>query len=333
MPFLFLSLNVFKGFKSPNTLITGAEGQLGSELVGILSRNYNIIPVDVKNFDITDLKASNNFISNAKPEIIIHCAAYTDVDGCEKEKAKAFKVNALGTRNLAIAARNIDAKFFYISTDYVFDGKKEDAYYEYDPPNPLTIYGKSKLLGENFVKEQLNKFFIVRIAWLYGKNGKNFIKKILELAKEKKEIRIVNDQFGSPSWTLNIGKQIEKLMTTDFYGTYHCSSQGSCSWFEFALEIFMDLGYEAKNKEEEIITLESKTQDPKKKINNIIKLKRITSNEFKTAAERPKNSVLENYMLKLQNLDIMPHWKKSLAEFINEQTQPNTTGKPKKQKK
>ncbi len=324
MLFIFISLNVFKKIKSSNILITGAEGQLGSEFVEILSGNYNIIPVDEKDFDITDFKASNNFITNAKPQIIIHSAAYTDVDGCEKEKAKAFKVNALGTRNLAIAARNIDAKFCYISTDYVFDGKKEDAYYEYDSPNPLTIYGKSKLLGENFVKEQLNKFFIVRIAWLYGKNGKNFIKKMFELAKKRKEIQIVNDQFGSPSWALKVARQVEKLIPTDFYGIYHCSSQGFCSWFEFALEIFMNLGYEVKNKDEEVIILESKNRDPKMKIHNTIELKSITSNEFKTAAKRPKKSVLENYMLKLQNLDIMPHWKESLAEFINEQTQPDT---------
>jgi dTDP-4-dehydrorhamnose reductase len=333
MLFIPISLVVSKKSQVSNILITGAEGQLGSDLVEILSRQYDIIPVDEKDFDITDFKASNDFITKVKPQLIIHSAAYTDVDGCEKEKAKTFKVNALGTRNLAIAARNIDAKFFYISTDYVFDGKKEDAYYEYDVPNPLTIYGKSKLLGENFVKEQLNKFFIVRIAWLYGKNGKNFIKKMLELAKKKKEIRIVNDQFGSPSWTLNIAKQIEKLMPTALYGTYHCSSQGSCSWFEFALEIFMDLGYKVKNKGEEVITLESETKATKKKIRNTIILKSITSDEFKTAAKRPKNSVLENYMLKLQNLDIMPHWKESLAKFINEQTQPDTTGKHGKQEK
>jgi dTDP-4-dehydrorhamnose reductase len=323
---------VFKGFQSTNVLVTGAEGQLGSELVEILSPNYNIIPVDEKNFDITDFKSSNNFITNTKPEIIIHAAAYTDVDGCEKEKDKAFKVNALGTRNLCIAARKIDAKFCYISTDYVFDGEKKDAYYEYDSPNPMTVYGKSKLLGENFVKEQLNKFFILRIAWLYGKNGKNFIKKIFELAENNKEIRIVNDQFGSPTWTLNVAKQIEKLIPTDFYGIYHCSSQGFCSWFEFAHEIFMDLGYEVNNKNEEVLTLESKTRRPKTKIHNTIKLKSITSNEFKTAVKRPKNSVLENYMLKLQNLDIMPHWKESLAEFLNEQMQTDTAENTRKLK-
>jgi dTDP-4-dehydrorhamnose reductase len=311
-----LSLKVFKKNYSPNILITGAEGQLGSDVALILARDYNITRVDEKDFDITDFESTNNFITNKRPQIIIHTAAYTDVDGCEREKARAFKVNALGTRNLSVAAGNIDAKFFYISTDYVFDGEKKDAYYEYDSPNPLNIYGKSKLLGENFVKEQLNRFFILRIAWLYGKNGKNFIKKMLELAKEKEEIGVVNDQFGSPTWTVNVANQIRKLLPTEFYGTYHCSSEGICSWFEFAFEIFKKIGYEVEKEEKEFVILKLRSRNPKIKTRNIIKLKRITSEEYKTAARRPKNSVLENYMLKLQNLDIMSHWKDSLTEFI-----------------
>jgi len=327
MLFIFLSLNVFREIHSSNILITGAEGQLGSELVEILSEKYNVIGVDEKDFDISEFKAVNNFITNSRPEIIIHSAAFTDVDGCEKEKEKAFKVNAIGTRNLAIAAKKVDARFFYISTDYVFDGIKEGAYYEYDSPDPKTIYGMSKLLGENFVKEQLNEFFIVRIAWLYGKNGNNFIKKMIELAKKKKEIQVVNDQFGSPTWTFNVIRQIKKLIPTDFYGTYHCTSQGSCSWFEFALEIFKEIGYEAQNKDIKSITLNLKTKDPKFGANNSIKLKKVKSNKFKTAVRRPKNSVLENYMLKIQNLDIMPHWKESLAAFMDTLKHSEKTGK------
>lgn len=306
---------MFNNIASSNILITGAEGQLGSELVEVLSKDYNVTAVDKKDFDISEFKAVQNCLTGPRPDIIIHSAAFTDVDACEKEKSTAFRINGIGTRNLAIMAKRLNAKFFYISTDYVFNGEKEDVYFEYDSPDPKTIYGLSKLLGENFVKEQLNKFFILRIAWLYGKNGKNFVKKMLDLAKTKKEIKIVNDQSGSPTWTIDIIRQIKKLMTTDFYGTYHCTSQGSCTWFEFALEIFKQIGYEEKNKGSKSLILETKNQ--KNEAENSITLKKITSREFKTDARRPKNSVLENYMLRIQNLDIMPHWKESLTTFID----------------
>ncbi|MEO0293788.1 MAG: dTDP-4-dehydrorhamnose reductase [candidate division WOR-3 bacterium] len=301
-------------------LITGAEGQLGSELVEILSKNYRTFGADLKDFDITDFKTTENCIKKVKPQIIIHTAAYTDVDGCEKEKEKAFKVNSLGTRNLSIVARKINAKFFYISTDYVFSGEKEEPYYEYDQPSPINIYGKTKLLGEIFVKEQLNNFFILRIAWLYGKNGINFIKKIIQLAKTNEEIKVVNDQFGSPTWTVSVINQIEKLLSTELYGTYHCSSEGKCSWFEFALEILKELGYKIEKKDKESIILKMENKELKSKFKEIIKLKGIKSEEFKSLAKRPKNSVLENYLLKLQNLNIMPHWKEDLIKFIKQQT-------------
>jgi len=312
-----LSLNVFEDISIPRILITGAEGQLGSELSEMLSGEYNVIAVDKKDFDISEFKAVNNFITNSRPNVIIHPAAFTDVDRCEKEKTNAFKTNAIGTRNLAIAAKKVDAKFFYISTDYVFDGEKEEEYYEYDSPNPKTIYGLSKLLGENFVKEQLNNFFIIRIAWLYGKNGKNFVKKMFGLARKKEEINVVNDQFGSPTWTFNVIEQIIKLMPTDFYGTYHCTSQGSCSWFEFAVEIFKEIGYEVKNKDKKSLTLTLKGKSLIPGTQKTFKIKSVTSDKFKTAARRPKNSVLENHMLKIQNLDIMPHWKEALSSFID----------------
>jgi dTDP-4-dehydrorhamnose reductase len=317
MLFIFISLKVFEDIQSPRVLITGAEGQLGSELAEMLSGDYNVIAVDKKDFDISEFKVVNNFITNSRPNAIIHSAAFTDVDRCEEEKTKAFKVNAIGTRNLAIAAKKVDAKFFYISTDYVFDGEKDGAYYEYDSPNPKTIYGLSKLLGENFVKEQLSRFFILRIGWLYGKNGKNFVKKMIYLAKEKKEIQVVNDQFGSPTWTFNVIEQIRKLMLTDFYGTYHCTSQGSCSWFEFAARVFKEIGYEAENKDRKSLTLNLKTKNLILGTQSTFKLEKVTSSKFKMPARRPKNSVLENYMLKIQNLDIMPHWKESLTSFMD----------------
>ena len=302
---------MFNDIVSTKILITGAEGQLGSELVEVLSDDYKVIAVDKEDFDISEFKAVTNFLTSSRPDVIIHCSAFTDVDACESEKEKAFKVNGIGTRNLAITATKLDSKFFYISTDYVFDGQKKGPYFEYDNTNPKSIYGLSKLLGENFVKEQLSKFFILRIGWLYGKNGKNFAKTMLDLAGNKKEIKVVGDQIGSPTWTLDIIRQIKKLMPTDFYGTYHCTSQGSCSWFDFAVEIFKLMGYKEKNKDDNLLTFEN--EDGKS-----FDLKKVTSQEFKTDARRPRNSVLDNYMLKIQDLDIMPHWKESLTTFINE---------------
>jgi dTDP-4-dehydrorhamnose reductase len=175
----------------------------------------------------------------------------------------------------------------------------------------------SKLLGENFVKEQLNKFFIFRIAWLYGKNGKNFVNKMFDLSKKKKEIQVVGDQFGSPTWTFNVIGQIKKLLPTDFYGTYHCTSQGSCSWFEFAVEIFKEIGYEPEGKNKNFLTLNLKTKSLIPGARKTFKLKKVTSSKFKALARRPKNSVLKNYMLKIQNLDIMPHWKEALSSFMD----------------
>lgn len=312
-----ISLDVFENIGTPRILITGAEGQLGSELSETLSGDYDVVAVDKKDFDISDFKAANNFITNSRPNVIIHSAAFTDVDKCEKEKTKAFRINGIGTRNLAIAAKKADSKFFYISTDYVFDGEKQGEYYEYDSPNPKTIYGISKLLGENFVKEQLNNFFIIRIAWLYGKNGQNFTKKMFDLAAKNEEINVVNDQFGSPTWTFNIIEQILKLMPTDFYGTYHCTSQGACSWFEFAVEIFKEIGYQIKSKDKKSLTLVLKGKGSIQGTKKTLKIRGVTSDGFKTPARRPKNSVLENHMLKIQNLDIMPHWKESLSSFID----------------
>jgi len=274
-------------------LITGATGQLGSALVASLSKDYQIIPTSSVDFDVADFNKTKEYILKKQPDVIIHSAAYTDVDGCENNPDKAFRVNGLGTRNVAVAARQVKAKLFYISTDYVFDGSKIGPYYEYDQPHPLNIYGKSKLFGEESVKEQLNQFFIIRTAWLYGKKGKNFVKTMLELARKKEKLKVVNDQRGTPTYTADLAKQVKELIPTDLYGTYHCTSQGSCTWYEFALEIFRLSGLD-------------------------VKIEPVTSEEFSRAVKRPKNSVLENYMLKLQGLYLMPHWKESLKRFMGE---------------
>lgn len=272
-------------------LITGAGGQLGSDLVRVLGGSYEVIPVTRAEFDVADFETTLGFCREARPDVIVHSAAFTDVDGCESRQDEAFVVNGLGARNVAIAAREVDAKLFYISTDYVFDGKKEGPYLEFDRPNPLNVYGRSKLLGEQFVKEQMQRFFILRTGWLYGAKGKNFVKTILRLAQEQGELQVVNDQRGTPTWTEDLARQIERLIPLDSYGTYHCTSQGSCTWYEFALEVLKLSGLPAK-------------------------VRPVTTEEFPRAAKRPKNSVLDNYMLRLQGLDIMPPWRESLGRFM-----------------
>jgi len=304
--------------KVEKILITGAAGQLGFDLVNGL-RDYELIPSSRADLDITHLGATIDFVSNAKPDVIINSAAFTDVDGCESHPDEAFMVNGIGARNVAIAARRAGAKLVYISTDYVFDGEKESPYTECDSPHPLTVYGKSKLLGEEYVKQQLNEFFIVRVAWLYGIHGKNFVKTMLRLAQTEEKINVVNDQRGTPTWTVGVVHQIERLLGTEAYGTYHCTSQGSCTWYEFALEIFRCVGYEAEIASNGSVHLVPKTQDlaPNTQDLRPITVRPVTSEEFPRPAKRPKNSVLENYMLELQGLDIMPPWQDALGKFMN----------------
>lgn len=315
-------------------LITGAAGQLGSDLVKVVGEDYQTIPASSADFDVKKFEAAMEFIKNAKPDVIIHAAAFTDVDGCESQQDKAFTVNGLGTRNVALAAREVNAKLFYISTDYVFDGTKEGPYLEFDRPNPINVYGRSKLWGEEFVREQLHKFFIIRTAWLYGRNGKNFVKTMLKLAKEKEELQVVNDQRGTPTHTKDLARQIKELIPTELYGTYHCTSQGSCTWYEFALEIFKSASYATEvapngsthlipNPKSLLPALSSLIPNPESLSPNTqdltpITLRPVTSAEFLQPAKRPKNSVLDNYLLRLQGLDIMPPWEESLKKFMKE---------------
>jgi len=271
--------------------VIGANGQLGLEVCNVLEGEYEVIPATREDADITNLDQVLSLVDKTSPEAIINTAAYTDVDGCEKDKEKAFLVNALGARNVAIAAREVDAKLVHISTDYVFDGTKEGPYREYDPPSPLNTYGWSKFLGEQLVKEQNPRSFILRVAWLYSAHRKNFVKTMLKLARERQEIRVVSDQRGNPTFAGDVARQIQVLLDTHSYGLYHCVSQGSCSRFEFAKEIFRIAGLN-------------------------VKLIPVKSSEFPTVARRPPHSVLENFMLKIQDLDIMPHWLESLEREL-----------------
>ena len=276
-------------------IITGANGQLGLELSKQLSRNkeYEVICTDIEELNIVDINSVNKVISKYKPDVVINCAAHTAVDVCETDIENAYKINAIGPRNLAIACEKVNAKFVQVSTDYVFDGNIDRPYREDDNTCPNSIYGSSKLMGEKFTKEFCSRHFIVRTAWLYGE-GNNFVRTMLKLSETNKEINVVNDQFGSPTSTVDLAKAIIELIHTEHYGTYHGTCEGKCSWYDFAQKIF--------------------------EIRNIdIKVNPVTSEEYKRTAPRPTYSVLDNFMLKLVGLNSFRNWEDALIEYLNEE--------------
>jgi dTDP-4-dehydrorhamnose reductase len=271
-------------------LVLGSAGQLGSELARMLA-DQELVPATRDEVDIIHLAKVVKFVEDLRPEAIINAAAYTDVDSCESNQEKAFLVNAIGARNVAIAARKAGSRLAHISTDYVFDGSQERPYVEHDPPRPLNIYGWSKLLGEEMVKAQNPSSFILRVAWIYSPVGRNFVKTMIALAQEKEEIRVVSDQRGTPTFAGDVARQIKLLLGTESYGLYHSTSQGSCTWYEFAREIF-------------------------RLLNIAVRVLPVTSGELPRPAKRPANSVLDNFLLRIQGLDIMPPWEESLAANI-----------------
>jgi dTDP-4-dehydrorhamnose reductase len=274
-------------------LITGCKGQLGLELIRQLNdkRQRNVIlETDIHNLDITNQKQIFDLVESQRPDIIINSAAYTNVDGCEADELRAFKVNAIGAQNLSVAAYKVGAKIVQVSTDYVFDGTGNTPKREYDAVNPQSVYGKSKALGEKLVRVANPRHYIVRTAWLYG-DGKNFVRTMLQLAKEKDELNVVCDQIGSPTSTVDLAKCIINLIDTEYYGTYHATCEGFCSWYDFAKKIF-----------------------ELKKID--VKLNRITTEQLNRRANRPKYSVLDNFMLKLINLNTFRNWEEALEEYL-----------------
>jgi len=273
-------------------LITGSRGQLGIELIKQLSGNgqYELIETDVHNLDITNQSQVLELVELQKPDVIINCAAYTNVDGCEANEADAFRVNAIGAQNLSAAAYSIGAKIVQVSTDYVFDGTGSTPKREYDKTNPQSIYGSSKELGEQLVRQTNPKHFMLRTAWLYGE-GNNFVRTMLKLAKEKTEINVVNDQIGSPTSTVDLARCIISLIVTDSYGTYHATCEGQCSWYDFAKRIFELKGID-------------------------IKVNPVTTEELGRPAPRPKHSVLDNFMLKLVGLNSFRQWEEALEEYL-----------------
>lgn len=278
-------------------LITGGKGQLGKDLAKELTeRGIENIPVDIEEMDITDEKAVKEFISSCVKEraldAVIHCAAYTAVDRAEDEEELAYKINAVGTKNVAEACKENDIKLMYISTDYVFDGEGERPWQPDDKRAPLNVYGKTKYEGELFV-QQLEKFFTVRISWVFGLHGNNFIKTMLKLGKERDELNVVDDQIGSPTYTKDLSVLLADIIQTDKYGIYHASNEGLCSWYEFAKEIFSQA-----------------------RLN--VKLNPVDSSAFPVKAKRPHNSRMDKSKLVQNGFKPLPDWKDALRRYIEE---------------
>ena len=273
-------------------LVTGVKGQLGYDVVKDLEkRGHQPIGVDRDEMDLMDNDAIRTFIMELKPEAIIHCAAYTAVDKAEEEVETCYQINAESVKVISECAKELDVKLIYISTDYVFDGTKEGEYVETDTPNPINVYGASKLKGEQYVQTLLEKYYIVRISWVFGVNGNNVIKTMRRLGSERDELNIINDQVGSPTYTADLAPLLVDMMETDKYGIYHATNEETCSWYEFANEIFKQSGIEVKT-------------NP------------ITTDQYPTAAKRPMNSRMSKAKLKANGFNLLPTWQEALAHYL-----------------
>lgn len=281
-------------------MITGCNGQLGRALNKLYAKeqeisliNTDVFPGEhIMSLDITDVDAVLSFVREWKPDAIINCAAHTNVDKCETDIDNAYRINAVGPRNLSIAAAQTGAKLMHISTDYVFPGTENRPLTEFDAVGPTSMYGKTKLAGENFVREFSEKHFIIRTAWLYG-DGKNFVKTMLRLAEGHDEVSVVKDQFGTPTSALELAKAVKYLLPTENYGLFHGTCEESCSWADFASEIFRLAG---KN----------------------TKVNYITTEEFASPTKRPAYSILDNYMLRLTTDFTFAPWQDAIEEYMND---------------
>jgi dTDP-4-dehydrorhamnose reductase len=279
-------------------LIIGARGQLGSDLCQVFPED-ELIPLEQTDMEITDMDSVQKALLKHQPEIVINTAAFVRVDDCESEKDKAFSVNALGARNVAVVCQKIGAKLVFLSTDYVFGGGTQTAgipYHEFDIPVPLSIYGASKLAGEKMVCHLCQKYFIVRTSGLFGVAGSlgkggNFVETILKLAKTKNELTVVNDQVFSPTSAKDLARKIAQISKTEFYGIFHITNSGFCSWFEFSREIVKLAGLKTP-----VIP--------------------VTTDQYPQKAKRPNYSVLQNYHLHLLGLDDMRPWQEALADYM-----------------
>ncbi len=280
--------------------IVGAGGQLGVDCNHVLAEESEVYCCDMPKIDITQLESSEKILGRINPEVIINCAAYTAVDGCESDLELSWKVNAEGAGNLAQIAARLGSRLVHISTDYVFDGRRlpPSPYLETDSTNPLSQYGRSKLAGEQLVKKNCRNSLILRTAWLYSANGPNFLKTMLRLAVNNpgKEIKVVNDQFGSLTWSHTLARQIKRLLATDLVGIVHTTAEGYSSWYEAAVYFL-----------EQMEVAHS--------------LRPCTTEEYPTAACRPANSILENRVLKERNLSEFVDWREDLKTFVQRHRQ------------
>ena len=273
--------------------VTGVKGQLGHDVVNELEkRGHQAVGVDVEEMDVTDEAAVRDVITRAAPDAVIHCAAYTAVDAAEDQEDLCRRVNALGTRYVASVCRDLDCRLMYISTDYVFNGQGTRPWEPDDERQPLNVYGQTKYEGELAV-EELKKYFIVRIAWVFGVNGKNFIKTMLNLGQTKDSLTVVDDQIGSPTYTLDLARLLVDMIETDRYGRYHATNAGLCSWYEFACEIFRQAGMK-------------------------VKVSPVSSDQYPAKAKRPANSRMDQRKLRENGFEPLPPWQDALGRYLKE---------------
>lgn len=280
--------------RSLRVMITGASGQLGYDLIRALNSGHRLYALSRKQLDVTDEEAVLSVVRKFRPDVIIHAAAFTDVDGAESRREQAFAVNGAGTRNVAVAAEQAGARMVYVSTDYVFDGKAKSPYTEFEDPSPINTYGRSKLAGEQYVRMFCTRYYIVRTAWLYGKAGNNFVTRMISLASNKGKLSAVVDQIGSPTYTLDLAEWIGALIHTRKYGIYHAVNQGFCSRYEWVRAILEDIRADG------------------------VKLLPARADEFKLPAARPAYTPLDGLAARVSGLPSIRDWRSALKAFIND---------------
>ena len=274
--------------------VTGVKGQLGYDVMNELEKQgLEGIGVDIDEMDITDADQVNKVIKEAAPDAVIHCAAYTAVDAAEDNEEICRKVNAQGTENIAKVCEELDIKMMYISTDYVFNGQGERPWEPDDEREPLNVYGQTKYEGELAIEEHVKKFFTVRIAWVFGVNGKNFIKTMLNLGQTHDHLTVVNDQTGSPTYTYDLARLLVDMIQTDKYGRYHATNEGLCTWYEFACEIFKQAGMD-------------------------VSVAPVSSDEYPAKAKRPSNSRMDKSKLTANGFQPLPTWQDALSRYLKE---------------
>ena len=275
-------------------LVTGAKGQLGTDMVAyLLGTGHDVVGVDKEQLDLSDLGGIGAFLDRCQPDAIIHCGAYTAVDRAEDEPDTCFLVNSESVRLMADYCQKTGALFIFISTDYVFDGLKPAPYFEGDPTGPVNVYGASKERAEAYIKQRLTRYFIVRISWVFGPNGGNFVKTMLRLGSQKDTLQVVADQFGSPTYTMDLVPVLYQMLSSTKYGTYHATNEGECSWHAFAQEIFRIRGM-------------------------AVQVEPVPAANFLTKAARPQNSRMSKSKLKEAGFAAFPTWEDALRRFLTE---------------